>query len=119
MGYFTLPSAWDKHCGAGHRGLHTCRVRCRHTKRLPSPPGINPGFDVEEAKSELERARQELIEALKSNPLTRNLQAIGQSTEVGNVLVAVSQLDGFFVKTYFTVETSGDRIVITPTMMKG
>ena len=80
--------------------------------------GINPGFNVEEAKSELEQARQELVEALKSNPLTRNLQAIGQSTEVGNVLVAVSQLDGFFVKTYFTVEINNDKIVVAPTMIR-
>jgi len=77
-----------------------------------------PLADIDKIREELSNIRQRLIETLSSNPLTKNVVQIMQSTEVANTLVAVSQLGNFIAKTYFIVEATEDKIRITPTAIR-
>lgn len=80
--------------------------------------GIKIDFDTEQLLRELLPLRKKLIELLKSNPLTKNVLLLDQSTEVGNVLVATSQLDMYSIKTYFIVEIREDKLVVSPIKIK-
>ncbi len=80
--------------------------------------GIKIDFDTEQLLRELLPLRKKLIELLKSNPLTKNVLLLDQSTEVGNMLVATSQLGTYSIKTYFIVEVRENKLVVSPVKIK-